>query len=64
MAKGSSGGYRSVVSGRYIPVKGQATAGTLTKEGVARVEASWKRASEATGAFQSKGNPNPSPKTR
>lgn len=52
--KGLSSVTRSAVSGRYTTVKaGRNAPTTVTKEVAARVEASWKRASEATGAFQS-----------
>lgn len=54
-SKGPSSATRSSVSGRYTVAKaGRGTPATVTKDVAARVEASWKRASEATGAFQTK----------
>lgn len=47
------GAYRSAISGRYETLKdGRSRGGPITKDRVARIEASWRRASEATGAFQ------------
>lgn len=37
-----------------MPLGSSRGGSTVTKEVAARVEASWKRASEATGAFQTK----------
>lgn len=49
------GAYRSAISGRYVTVKdGRSPGSPITKDRVARIEASWRRASEATGAFQGK----------
>lgn len=61
MAKSSSSIYRSAISGRYITGKnGSGTtrlAGAgMTKERVARVERSWRKASEETGAFKTPSN--------
>ncbi len=54
-SKGPSSVSRSSVSGEYTPAKtGRGNPATVTKDVAARVEASWQRASEATGAFQSK----------
>lgn len=55
MAKPGNAGssYRSAAIGRYMVAKeGRSHSSVMTKERVARVEASWKRASEATGEFQ------------
>jgi hypothetical protein len=59
MSKNKGGAYRSAVSGR-VTTAGPERAVTrgdvrpTTKESAARAEAAWKKASEATGVFQSK----------
>lgn len=57
MSKNSSSIYRSAISGRYITGKSgassvKASGVGMTKERLARVERSWRRASEETGAFK------------